>query len=110
MEFLSTEGPFTAFRLHARLAVVRQSNLIQGANNMRMTEQQKADYKLYRKECKFNGVEPARQDFLAGDIPSCVTFHMELKVCPDFCVNDQDLFLGMGCRGRGQFPFPGPSP
>jgi len=32
------------------------------------------------------------------------------EVCPDFCVNDQDLFLGMGCRGRGQFPFPGPSP
>jgi hypothetical protein len=54
------------------------SNLIQGANNMRMTERQKADYKLYRKECKFNGVEPVRKDFLAGDIPSCVTFHMEL--------------------------------
>jgi hypothetical protein len=24
-------------------------------------------------------------------------------------VNGQDLFLGMGCRGRGQFPFPGSS-
>src|SRR6266849_1276760 len=24
------------------------------------------------------------------------------RVCPDFCVNDQVLFLGMGCRGRGQ--------
>ena len=45
---------------------------------MRMTEQQKADYKRYRKECKFNGVEPVRKDFLAGDIPTCVTFHIEL--------------------------------
>jgi hypothetical protein len=32
-----------------------------------------------------------------------------IEVCPDFCVNDQELFLGMGCRGREQFPFPGPS-
>jgi len=31
------------------------------------------------------------------------------RLCQDFCVNDQVLFLGMGCRGRGQFPFPGPS-
>ncbi len=33
------------------------------------------------------------------------------RVCPVFCVNDQAflvllLFLGMGCKGRGQFPFP----
>ena len=27
----------------------------------------------------------------------------EAKVCPDFCVNDQVLFLGTGCWGRGQF-------
>ena len=26
------------------------------------------------------------------------------EVCPDFCVNDQVLFLGMGCRGRGSSP------
>jgi hypothetical protein len=31
------------------------------------------------------------------------------EVCPEFCVNGQDLFLGMGRRGRGQFPFPGSS-
>ena len=31
------------------------------------------------------------------------------KVCPEFCVNDRVLFLGMGCRGRGRFPYPGPS-
>ena len=30
------------------------------------------------------------------------------KVCPDFCVNDRVLFLGMGCRGRGLFPLPLP--
>src|SRR6516164_176240 len=23
------------------------------------------------------------------------------EMCPDFCVNDRVLFLGMGCRGRG---------
>ena len=28
-------------------------------------------------------------------------------MCPDFCVNDQVLFLGMGCRGRG-VPLPLP--
>jgi hypothetical protein len=31
------------------------------------------------------------------------------QLCQDFCVNDLVLFLGMGCRGRGQFPFPGPA-
>ena len=34
---------------------------------------------------------------------------LERKVCPDFCVNDQVLFLGMGRWGRGHFPFPSPS-
>ena len=29
------------------------------------------------------------------------------QVCQDFCVNGQVLFLGMGRRGRGQFPFLG---
>ncbi len=34
------------------------------------------------------------------------------RLCPVFCVNDQALFLGlrlflgMGCKGRGYFPFP----
>jgi hypothetical protein len=31
------------------------------------------------------------------------------EVCPEFCVNGLDLFLGMGRRGRGRFPFLGPS-
>ena len=30
------------------------------------------------------------------------------EVCQDFCVNDRVLLLGMGCRGRGQFPRPLP--
>jgi len=41
-----------------------------------------------------------------------VGFEVELigsQVCPDFCVNDQVLFLGMGRWGRGHFPFPSPS-
>lgn len=40
---------------------------------MAMTEQQKREYKLYRTACGFAGVWPTRADFLAGDIPSCVT-------------------------------------
>jgi len=43
---------------------------------MTMTEQQKREYKLYRKACRFSGVEATRVDFLAGDIPSCVTREM----------------------------------
>ena len=31
-----------------------------------------------------------------------------LQVCQFFCVNDQVLFLGMGCRGRGLLPLPLP--
>ena len=45
---------------------------------MAMTAQQKREYKLYWAACRFSGVVPMRSDFLAGDIPSCVTFHMEL--------------------------------
>ena len=47
------------------------------AKRVRMTEQQKAEYKLYRKACGFSGVVPTRADFLAGDIPSCVTREMD---------------------------------
>ena len=46
---------------------------------MKMTEQQKADYKTYRKECRISNVEPVRADFLAGDIPSCVTYQLALQ-------------------------------
>ena len=43
---------------------------------MAMTEQQKREYKLYRKACRFAGVWPTRADFVAGDIPSCVKHEM----------------------------------
>ena len=46
---------------------------------MKMTEQQKLEYNLYRRECRISNVEPVLADFLAGDIPSCVTYHMELE-------------------------------
>jgi hypothetical protein len=46
------------------------------ARRVKMTEQQKSEYKLYRKACRFAGVEPTRADFLLGDIPSCVTREM----------------------------------
>lgn len=47
------------------------------ARRVKMTEQQKREYSLYRKACRFAGVEPTRADFLAGDIPSCVTREMD---------------------------------
>ena len=46
---------------------------------MRMTEQQKREYALYRKECRLSNVEPVRADFLSGDIPSCVRHQLELQ-------------------------------
>jgi hypothetical protein len=32
-----------------------------------------------------------------------------VKVCPDFCVNDQVVFLGMGSGEGVHFPFPSSS-
>ncbi len=46
---------------------------------MKMTEQQRLEYKLYRAECRISNVEPVRADFLVGDIPSCVRYHMKLQ-------------------------------
>lgn len=46
---------------------------------MKMTEQQKLEYKLYRAACRISNVEPVRADFLVGDIPNCVINHMELE-------------------------------
>ena len=46
---------------------------------MKMTAQQKAEYQAYRKECKMSNVEPSRADFLAGDIPECVTYQLVLQ-------------------------------
>jgi|GEM_PF-5912878 len=54
---------------------------------MRMTDMQKADYKLYRRECRMSGVEPTLKDFLAFDIPECVLAQLgwnlaEIEVAP----------------------------
>jgi hypothetical protein len=46
---------------------------------MKMTEQQSLEYKLYRAECRISNVEPVLADFLAGEIPNCVTYNMELE-------------------------------
>ena len=37
-------------------------------------------YKLYRAECKLSGVEAVREDFLTGDIPSCVAYQLRLQM------------------------------
>jgi hypothetical protein len=52
------------------------------AKSVKMTDQQKREYALYRKACRFAGVGPTRADFLAGDIPSCVTREMEWLQSP----------------------------
>jgi hypothetical protein len=46
---------------------------------VKMTEQQKLEYKLYRAECRMSNVEPVRADFLTGEIPDCVTYQLELQ-------------------------------
>jgi hypothetical protein len=43
---------------------------------MKMTDEQKAAYKLYRAECRVSNVEPVLADFLAGDINSGVRYHV----------------------------------
>jgi hypothetical protein len=49
------------------------------AGKVTMTDQQRLEYKLYRKACQVSNVEPVRADFLAGDIPNCVTYQLELQ-------------------------------
>ncbi len=44
----------------------------------KMTEQQRLEYKIYRRACKINNVEPVLADFRAGDINSGVIRDMEL--------------------------------
>lgn len=41
-----------------------------------MTIEQKAAYKAYRAECLVSNVWPTLADFLAGEIPSCVSYHL----------------------------------
>jgi hypothetical protein len=51
----------------------------------------------------------ARRKIAAAQRKRWVKFRQKGKVCPEFCVNDRVLFSGMGCWGRGHFPFPSPS-
>jgi hypothetical protein len=74
-----TDELFTAFGRWGRLQTVRQSNSIRGSDEMKMTEQQKREYKAYRKECKVSNVEPVRADFLMGEIPSAIEHQLELQ-------------------------------
>jgi hypothetical protein len=46
---------------------------------MKMTEQQRLEYKLYRAACRVSNVEPVRNDFLAGEFPDCVVSIMEYE-------------------------------
>ena len=46
---------------------------------VKMTEQQRLEYKLYRKACRESNVEPTRADFLAGDVPDDVIDIMGLE-------------------------------
>jgi hypothetical protein len=66
-------------------------------------------------EGEFEAVEPVTPDILKHLLAqrireqNALFLFTTLWVCQDFCVNDQVLFLGMGCRGRGRFPFPCPA-
>ncbi|HEY6768004.1 MAG TPA: hypothetical protein VI386_24885 [Candidatus Sulfotelmatobacter sp.] len=46
---------------------------------MKMTEQQKRDYKAYRNECRVSNVEAVRADFLMREIPACVSYQLALQ-------------------------------
>jgi hypothetical protein len=46
---------------------------------MKMTEQMKLEYKIYRKACPEANVEPRRADYLAGKVPRRVLSIMELE-------------------------------
>ena len=47
------------------------------SSKVELSDEQMRNYTLYRTVCKLNGVEPMLADFLAGDIPSCVTREMQ---------------------------------
>jgi len=46
---------------------------------MKMTEQQKIEYSIYRAACKISNVEPVLKDFLLSDFPDCVVSVMEYE-------------------------------
>jgi hypothetical protein len=50
-----------------------------GEHNMKMTEQQRLEYKIYRAACREANVKPVRADFLYGEIPYRVIEIMGLE-------------------------------
>ena len=46
---------------------------------MKMTEQMKLEYKIYRAACRESNVEPVRADFLAGEVSDSVISVMALE-------------------------------
>jgi hypothetical protein len=46
---------------------------------MKMSIEQKAAYKAYRAECRVSNVQPVLADFLACDIPACVSYQLALQ-------------------------------
>jgi len=50
-----------------------------GAMTMKMTEQMKLEYKIYRAACREANVKPSRAAYLAGEIPDRVLHLMELE-------------------------------
>src|SRR5579872_3105720 len=69
--------------------------------------QRKCGRKQVRSKFPFDGMKT-----LIGRIVFWIASNEKRRLCPIFCVNDQALFLGlrlflgMGCKGRGYFPFP----
>lgn len=47
------------------------------ARRVKMTDEHKREYAMYRKACRFTGVEAVRADFLMGEYPSCVAQEMQ---------------------------------
>ena len=47
------------------------------ARRVKMTEEQKREYALYRRACRVAGVEAVRADFLMDEYPLCVWQEMQ---------------------------------
>ncbi len=58
----------------------KQEQAAEWLGQVKMTEQQRLEYKLYRAACLLSNVEPVRADFITGDIPWCVINDMELEL------------------------------
>jgi hypothetical protein len=71
--------------------------------------------KLLFGEARVTRCQVSRVEFNASSPAKADRPTVHLRICPVFCVNDQAFFLGlllllrlllgMGCKGRGHFPF-----